>query len=54
MAGPKSKTFHHCLQKCFISVTYKNTTQDGNADGLSRLPLKKECKKEVADPVDVF
>ena len=23
-------------------------------DGLSRLPLKKECNKEVADPVEIF
>ena len=32
------------------SIEYKNTTQHGNADGLSRLPLKKACDKEVVDP----
>ena len=36
------------------SIEYKNTTQHGNADGLSRLPLRKECNKEVADPVEIF
>ena len=28
------------------SIEYKNTTQHGNADGLSRLPLKKASDKE--------
>ena len=36
------------------SIEYKNTTQHGNADGLSRLPLKKACDKEVVDPVEIF
>ena len=34
------------------SIEYKNTTQHGNADGLSRLPLKKSCNKEIVDPVE--
>ena len=34
------------------SIEYKDTTQHRNADGLSRLPLRKECNKEVADPVE--
>jgi len=36
------------------SIEYKNTTQHGNADGLSRLPLKKAYSKEVADPVKII
>ena len=36
------------------SIEYKNTTQHGSADGLSRLPLKKSCNKEVVDPVEIF
>ena len=36
------------------SIEYKNTTQQWNADGLSRLPLKKACDKEVVDPVEIF
>ena len=36
------------------SIEYKNTTQHGNADGFSRLPLKKACDKEVVDPVEIF
>ena len=36
------------------SIEYKNTTQHGNADGLSRLPLKKACDKEVVDPMEIF
>ena len=36
------------------SIEYKNTTQHGNADGLSRLTLKKACNKEVVDPVKIF
>ena len=34
------------------SIEYKNATQHGNADGLSR--LKKACGKEVVDPVEIF
>jgi len=34
------------------TIEYKNTTQHGNADGLSRLPLKKASDKEVVDPVE--
>ena len=36
------------------SIEYKNTTQHGNADGLSHLPLKKAYSKEVADPAEIF
>ena len=36
------------------SIEYKNTTQHENADGLSRLPLKKSCNKDVVDPVEIF
>ena len=36
------------------SIEYKNTTQHGNTDGLSRLPLKKVCDKETVDPVEIF
>ena len=36
------------------SIEYKNTTQQWNAGGLSRLPLKKACDKEVVDPVEIF
>ena len=36
------------------SIEYKNTSQHGNADGFSRLPLKKACDKEVVDPVEIF
>ena len=36
------------------SIEYKNTTQHGNMDGLSRLPLKKAYSKEVADPAEIF
>ena len=49
------------LQRCALflagfkySIEYKNTTQHGNADGLSRLPLKKVYSKEVADPAEIF
>ena len=35
------------------SIEYKKTTQHGNADGLSRLLLKKACDKEVVDPVGI-
>ena len=36
------------------SIEYKNTTQHGNADGLSRLPLKTSYNNEVVDPVEIF
>ena len=36
------------------SIEYKNTTQHGTADGLSRLPLKKAYSKGVADAADIF
>ena len=36
------------------SIEYKNTSQHGNADRLSHLPLRKECNKEVADPMENF
>ena len=35
------------------SIEYKNTTQHGNADGVSRLPLKKAYSKQVADPAEI-
>ena len=36
------------------SIEYKNTTQHGNADGLSRLPIQKVCDKDIVDPVAIF
>ena len=36
------------------SIEYKNTSQHGNADGLSRLPLEKACNKEEVDPVEIL
>ena len=36
------------------SIEYKNTTQHGNADGLSRLPLEEAHDKERVDPVEIF
>ena len=36
------------------SIEYKNTTQHGNADGLSRLPLEEARHKETVDPVEIF
>lgn len=32
------------------SVEYKNTTQHGNTQGLSRLPLEETRDKETVDP----
>lgn len=50
-----------CLQRYALflaglkdSIEYKNTTQHGNADGLSHIPLKKAYSKEVADPAERF
>ncbi|PFX27500.1 Uncharacterized protein K02A2.6 [Stylophora pistillata] len=50
-----------CLQRYALflaglkySIEYKNTTQHGNADGLSHIPLKKAYNKEVADPAERF
>ena len=36
------------------SNEYKNTTQNGNVDGLSHLPLKKAYSEEVPDPAEIF
>ena len=36
------------------SIEYKNTTQHGNANGLSRLPLEEARDKETVDPVEIF
>ena len=35
------------------SIEYKNTTQHGNADGLSRLPVTRDSETTV-DPVEIF
>ncbi len=36
------------------SIEYKNTSQHGNADGLSRLPLKERENTELIDSAEVF
>ena len=36
------------------SIEYKSTSQHGNADGLSRLPLKERENTELIDPAEVF
>ena len=36
------------------STEYKSTSQHGNADGLSRLPLKERENTEIIDPAEVF
>ena len=36
------------------SIEYKSTTQHGNADGLSRLPLECGENKETVDPAEIF
>ena len=42
------------LTKFEYSIEYKNTTQHGNADGLSHLPLEETHDKETVDPVEIF
>ena len=47
--------FLHSIVAGFeYSIEYENTSLHGNADGLSCLPLKKACNKEVVDPVEIF
>ena len=36
------------------NLKYKNVTQHGNADGLSRLPLEEASDKEKVDPAEIF
>ena len=36
------------------SIEYMNTTQHGNADGLSRLPVTRDSGRWTVDPVEVF
>ena len=36
------------------SIEYMNTTQHGNADGLSRLPLEEARDKETVDLAEIF
>ena len=36
------------------NIVYKNTTQHGNADGLSRLPLQRDSDQEIVDPAEIF
>ena len=36
------------------SIEYKSTSQHGNADELSRLPLKERENTEMINPAEVF
>ena len=47
----------HCalfLARFEYSIEYKNTTEHGNVDKLSRLPLEEARNKETVDPVGIF